>query len=208
MMLLVQASNGRPILGLADQSRVIFDSAAHDAFNESRDYRAMLEFGLSQTGKTLDDLNMIAVDIGPGGLGVTRTSVSFCNALGFSRGIRVIGIPAVDLLGFEAGKATSKTATSKTAVVLRRAARPNVHFGIVEIDNGAPKTTHFAYYTEEKALKHLENLDDFSIVGNVQLSDTLVPAGNTAQLDTMRELALILRAQARDAVFPIVEDLS
>lgn len=198
-MLLIQASNGAPILGLADDKTILWRSDEIPAFEGSRDYGGMLEAGLAALSKQPADLSGIAVDIGPGGLGVTRTAVSFCNALAFGLGLHVIPLPAFDLLGH----ALSKTGHDRVAL-LRRAGRPFVHFAVFE--HG--ELSHYEHCDEDFAIQQIKKRQISHIGGNLQRDDLPEPLLNTAPLETLRERAFDSRRNARPAVYPIVEDLT
>jgi len=125
LTLLLQSSHGDPMVALGRDGDVLFDSSADPQFDQSRDLRVMLEAGLAAVGAHVSDISKIGCDIGPGGLGVTRTAASFANALSYARDLPLYPIRAFDLLGAEfGGKAP--------LVILRRAGRPFVHFGLFE----------------------------------------------------------------------------
>ncbi|AJE46203.1 hypothetical protein [Celeribacter indicus] len=199
LVLLLQASNGVPSLGLGRDGSVVFDSARIPALDGSRDYRALLDTGLSACGATLPELTLIACDTGPGGLGVTRTAAAFANGLGFALGLPVLSIPAFEALGAELDDGTTPVA------LLRRAARPHVHFGLYR----AGKLEHYEHCLEEKAREQLGKLDDYVLAGNVAVEGAPPPATNRASMATLLRLALTAPQPAPGArAHPIVEVLT
>ncbi|WP_417250019.1 hypothetical protein [Celeribacter sp.] len=198
LTLLLQTSNGVPALALARGAEIVFDSSNRPEFDGSRDYRAMLETGLAACDSSLDTLTRIAADIGPGGLGVTRTGVAFANALGFALGLGVIAVPAFEMLGHAVADQERPT------VLMRRAARPYVHFGIWQ----AGKLVNYEHCEQVNAFEAAQSLDKFNYVGTV-LDDALpTPLFNTAPMGAMADFVAQLPDPAPDArAYPIVEVL-
>ncbi|SFK06470.1 hypothetical protein [Celeribacter neptunius] len=204
--LLLQASNGVPALALGRGDAIIFDSSTVEALAGSRDYRMLLETGLSEIGAELNDLSLIACDIGPGGLGVTRTAAAFANALGFALSLPILALPAFKLLGAEV--AGHSNGSAKPVAILRRAARPHVHFGIYEPDATGGKLVHYEHCLEKSALEQIQNMDDYDLAGNIEVEGHASPVTNMAAMETMLKLALAAPTPAPEArAWPIVEVL-
>lgn len=201
LTLLIQASNGVPALALGRGAEIVFDSSTHEALVGSRDYRMLLETGLAEIGAELSELTLIACDIGPGGLGVTRTAAAFANGLGFARAVPVLALPAFEMLGAEVAK-------DKPVAILRRAARPHVHFGIYATDDGRGKLVLYEHCTEANALDQLSDMEDFDLAGNIEVDGHVAPVTNMASMQTMLRLALAAPKPGPDArAWPIVEVL-
>ncbi|ATG49461.1 hypothetical protein CEW89_18890 [Celeribacter ethanolicus] len=197
LTLLIQASSGVPSLALGRGDAIVFDSAAVEALSGSRDYRLILETGLGTTGADLSDITRIACDIGPGGLGVTRTAAAFANALGFARRIPVLALPAFELLGAE-------VARDKPVAILRRAARPHVHFGVYADE----KLALYEHCTEASALDQLSDMEDYDLAGNIEVAGHAAPVTNKATMTCMLRRALAAPLPGLDArAWPIVEVL-
>lgn len=200
MILLLQSSHGMPILALGQAGKILFDSRDHAEFDGSRDHRAMLEAGLAATQIDLPDITQISTDIGPGGLGVTRTCAAFANALGFAIKRPVGSIAAFDLLG-----RSVDLDDGKPVVILRKAGRPFVHFGIYQ--NG--KLTHYEHCEQEIATTALQKLDHPHIAGNIPVEGFDAPLGNAGDMTVM--LNMVESGPAPDLnnrAIPIVEVLS
>ena len=199
LILLLQTSNGVPVMGLASGEDIVFDSATDEALLGSRDYRMVLETGLGRIGAQLRDITEIYVDIGPGGLGVTRTGVAFANALGFAIGVPTTGLPAFEMLG-----AHASCQDGTPVVILRKAARPFVHFGIFH----ARKLAQYEHCERGFALDQIKKLDKYNLVGNVDIDDAMQPSTNTTSMTTMLKVAKSHRKPEPNArAYPIVEVL-
>lgn len=197
--LLIQASNGVPVLALARDGAIRFDSSAIDSLAGSRDYRLMLETGLAEIGATLDEITRVGCDIGPGGLGVTRTAAAFANGLGFTLGLPIYALPAFALLGMEASDGQTPVA------LLRRAGRPYVHFGIYRDGTLA----HYEHCLEETALEKLAELDKYRLAGNIPVEGAEPPKTNTAEMTTLLTFVDAAPEPAANArAYPIVEVLT
>jgi Inactive homolog of metal-dependent proteases, putative molecular chaperone len=197
LTLLIQASNGVPSLALGRGDEIVFDSAAEETLSGSRDYRLMLETGLAAIGSDLSEITLIACDIGPGGLGVTRTAAAFANGLGFARSIPVLPLPAFELLGAE-------VARDKPVAILRRAARPHVHFGIY----ADGKLALYEHCTEQNTLDQLSDMEDYDLAGNIEVAGHGAPVTNKATMGTMLRLALSAPTPGPESrAWPIVEVL-
>ncbi|MBU2868913.1 hypothetical protein [Pacificibacter marinus] len=195
---LLQTSNGVPVLGLARGDEIVFDSATDESLIGSRNYRMVLETGLDRLSATLGDIKQIFVDIGPGGLGVTRTGVAFANALGFSLGLPTTGLPAFELLGAE------MALDGVPVVILRKAAKPFVHFGMFE--NGM--LAHYEHCERDIALDMIAKLDKYRIAGNVVDDGLKSPEANVASMGTMLKVARSKALPASNTrAYPIVEVL-
>ncbi|GAA3852907.1 hypothetical protein [Celeribacter arenosi] len=198
LTLLLQVSNGAPILALAEGENIRFDTRSDPAFEDNRDYRAMLEAGLRTLGAAVGDLEILASDIGPGGLGATRTGAAFVNALGYALSKPVIGLPAFELLG-----RTVWTGKGPVAI-LRKAARPFVHFGIFENN----ELVRYEYCERDTALDAVKNLSNVDIAGNVPLDGYPAPLTNVADMGVMAKMAMHAPGLPSDArARPIVETL-
>jgi tRNA threonylcarbamoyladenosine biosynthesis protein TsaB len=127
MSLLLQNSAGQMAVGLGEGDQLIFDSSLDAGLVGLRNVQAHVQAGLDQSGKTMSDVDCVFVDIGPGGLGATRTTVAFANALGFAASIPVIGLHAFELIGRHVS-----AGGLRPVVCIRPAARPNYYIGKFE----------------------------------------------------------------------------
>jgi tRNA threonylcarbamoyladenosine biosynthesis protein TsaB len=82
---------------------------------------------LAETGRTLTDIDLVAVNIGPGGLSATRCGVSFTNALAFALGRPILGIDHLTLLG-----ARARALGPAPVVCLKRAANAHAYVGLYD----------------------------------------------------------------------------
>lgn len=203
-VLLLQSSSGNLAVGFGQDGALVHDSSGDAELARSRDIRRALTQGFEATGLGLTDFTRICVDIGPGGLGATRTSVAFANALGFAQGVPVIGVPAFELLGFHAARATGRPVR-----IARRAARPNLFLGRYA-DGGLES---FDYVTETAAAEAIATEPaPIALAGNMPFAHAgteLTPLTNAAPmqdfLDLVRSPAYLERDDQSAA--PITENL-
>jgi len=109
MKLFLQTSSGQPSLVLWE-NRVVFEVN----YGQMRrlDYGTELGKALESAGRALADISEIIVDIGPGRLGSTRTAVAFANGLGYARGLPIVPINSLIMLGAYAEATHSKPCLS------------------------------------------------------------------------------------------------
>ncbi|MBV9761928.1 MAG: tRNA (adenosine(37)-N6)-threonylcarbamoyltransferase complex dimerization subunit type 1 TsaB [Acidobacteriaceae bacterium] len=151
MLLVIETSSDPFQIALGAKSGVLFDSRHAIELSESRDLARALVTGLKQLGASTNDLNGIALDIGPGGLSYIRSGVSFANALAFSLHIPIYAFNSFQIMGSEARQRTSLPvlcgigAASGLAYValVNDASLVNVRFGllssaIAELSKGLP----------------------------------------------------------------------
>ncbi len=124
MKLFLQTSSGQPSLVLWE-NRVVFE--ANYGQMQRLDYGAELRAALETAGRALADITEIIVDIGPGRLGSTRTAVAFANGLAYARGLPIVPLNSIIMLG-----AYAEATHSKPCLVLRSAARKQYHWGLVQ----------------------------------------------------------------------------
>ncbi len=104
LMLVIDTSQRPFNVVLGQGSACIFDSLAGSAIADKRDLSAMVEEALRQSGRAVEDIRAVAVNIGPGALGSVRSSVSFANALGYSLGVPVYPVTSFELMGYAAAE--------------------------------------------------------------------------------------------------------
>ena len=207
--LLMQNSAGLMSIGLADGDQLLFDSLVDVDLAGSRNVEAYVRAAFSQSGKTIADVGCVFVDIGPGGLGATRSTVAFANALGFANSISVIGIHAFELIGYEVAKLTKKP-----VVCIRPAARPNHYMALY--DKGT--LSHFSFVdTDTVQLFVRGHQHTASFAGKFSFSEVLeakegpwpAPVANSASMPSFLVVALEkYKTGARTTrVYPISENL-
>jgi tRNA threonylcarbamoyladenosine biosynthesis protein TsaB len=175
-----------------------------------RNVQAHVQAGLDQSGKAMSDVGCVFVDIGPGGLGATRTTVAFANALGFAASIPVIGLHAFELIGRHVS-----AGGERPVVCIRPAARPNYYIGKVE----AGVLSQFQF-TDVEAVKEFvrahRDIADFAgkftfpNIENAPDETWPVSQGNSASMECFLALGLekYQTSPRSTRVFPISENLS
>ena len=100
LLLGIETSSLRYAVVVGRDGQVLFDSG--DEAEPPSDLAGLVERGLAAVGAGRHDIDAIAVDIGPGGLGAVRAGVSFANALAYALMRPVHPVTAFELIGFEA----------------------------------------------------------------------------------------------------------
>jgi tRNA threonylcarbamoyladenosine biosynthesis protein TsaB len=86
---------------------------------------------VADLGARFRDIEVIAVDTGPGGLSSIRSAVAYANGLAFSLGVRVFPVTSLELMAIAAEGATGAKATAADPVLsLKRAQGGNVYAGL------------------------------------------------------------------------------
>ena len=210
MSLLLQNSAGQMAVGLGEGDQLVFDSSLDTGLVGLRNVQAHVQAGLDQSGKSMSDVDCVFVDIGPGGLGATRTTVAFANALGFAASIPVIGLHAFELIGRHVS-----VGGVRPVVCIRPAARPNYYIGKFEF--GVLSYFKFADVdaVKEFVRAHREIADfagKFAFPNGENASDETWPVsqGNSASMDCFLALGLEKYQTSTHSarVFPISENLS
>jgi len=100
LLLGIETSSLRYAVVVGQDGQVLFDSG--DEAEPPSDLAGLVERGLAAVGAERHDIDAIAVDIGPGGLGAVRAGVSFANALAYALARPIYPVTAFELIGFEA----------------------------------------------------------------------------------------------------------
>jgi len=207
--LLLQNSAGQMSVGLAVGDNLLFDSAADVDLAGSLSVEAYVSAALTYSKKMIDDVGCVFVDIGPGGLGATRTTAAFANALGFAKKIPVIGVHAFELIGFHVAQSVQKA-----VVCIRPAARPNYYIALY--DQGAISYFRFVDADVVKSFirKHQDTASfagkfSFTEVAGVQEAAWPVPVANSASMASFLVVALgkYNNGARTTRVYPISENL-
>lgn len=85
---------------------------------------------IADGGRTVADLDRLAVDVGPGNLASVRAGIAYVNAVAFARGIPVVGLDALALL-----------TTDEPTLALRLAGGTSVYAALTRAD-GTVATRH------------------------------------------------------------------
>ena len=207
--LLLQNSAGQMSVGLAQGENLLFDSNVDVDLAGSRNVEAYVSAAFTHSGKMISDVGCVFVDIGPGGLGTTRTTAAFANALGFAKTIPVIGIHAFELIGFHVAQSTQKA-----VVCIRPAARPNYYMALY--DQGALSGFSFvdvdAVQSFVRRHQHTASFaGKFSFVEAVGAKEGAwpVPVANSASMTSFLAVALnkYNSGACTTRVYPISENL-
>ena len=207
--LLLQNSSGEMSVGVASGKKLLFDSNLDIELAGSRNVGLHVKSALENSNKIVADLNFVFVDIGPGGLGATRTTAAFANALGFARKIPVIGINAFELLGDHL-----ESIERKPVVCVRPAAKPNYYVGLYKNQN----LTDFSFLGVEKVQAFIRQYEDTAaFAGKFLFNATTEPIEKSWPSPVVNKASMVsfLRVALRKyqlgirtmQVFPITETL-
>ena len=207
--LLLQNSSGVMSVGLASGKKLLFDSVSDIDLAGSRNIELYVKAALRNSNKKISDLDCIFVDIGPGGLGATRTTAAFANALGFARKIPVIGINAFELIG-----AYVENLEQKPVVCIRPAARPNYYMALYK----GQTLTDFSFSDVDEVKSFIRKYQDiaafagkFSFTTSIDLPEESWPSAiaNTTSMASFLRVALWKHKLGirTTQVFPITETL-
>lgn len=104
LILCIETSSDRFSVVFGRGGRVLFDSSLDPLQAVSKDLPYLVGCGLTATGQRLDEIGIIAVDVGPGNLGSVRTGVAFANGLAFSLNKPLCALNAFELIGHDAAQ--------------------------------------------------------------------------------------------------------
>ena len=208
--LLLQNSAGLMSIGLADGDQLLFDSTIDVDLAGSRNVETYVSAAFTHSGKDIADVDCVFVDIGPGGLGATRTTVAFANALGFANVIPVIGINAFELIGYDVAQLTKKS-----VVCIRPAAKPNYYMALYDqgilsefsfVDTAVAK----AFVRCHQATAEFAGKFFFTAVDGFPEAAWPVPSINSASIASFLGVALdkYVEGVRSTRVYPISENLS
>lgn len=99
MILFIETSTSIFNIALADDQQVLFSSADTPAFQRERNIASLVKIGLEKIGKQKADIQLIAVNSGPGGTNSIRSGVAFANSLGYSLKIPVTYYNSFEAIG-------------------------------------------------------------------------------------------------------------
>lgn len=103
LTLALETSSGRFAVAIGRGDDVIYNSLNDSETGPERDLAWAVRRALEQAGATTADLSLLAVDIGPGGLGSVRGGVTFANALSFALNLPVAAFNYFEIVAGEAG---------------------------------------------------------------------------------------------------------
>lgn len=206
LSLFLQNSSGQLTVGVASDDTLLFDSGQDETLATSRDILAHLSAARAGIGQDIDSISEVFVDVGPGGLGSTRTTAAFANALGYAKGIPVIGINAFALIGFHAARNTDKP-----VICIRHAARPHFYVGRYQ----AGQLHDFAFLEKDTVLGWIERYKDTAVfAGKYKFgsddADTIpISVANAASMQSFLLCArnVAMAKQQTTRVYPITENL-
>lgn len=103
LTLALETSSGRFAVAVGRGDQVLYNTLADSETGPERDLAWAVRRALAQAGAAPADLSLLAVDIGPGGLGSVRGGVTFANALAFALTLPIAAFNYFEIVAQEAG---------------------------------------------------------------------------------------------------------
>ncbi|MEJ2868753.1 L-threonylcarbamoyladenylate synthase [Actinomycetospora sp. OC33-EN08] len=98
LTLAVETSSRTYGVALLDGDTVLAQATADRSDPGFVDVGVLAGSVIAEAGRTVADLDRLAVDVGPGNLASVRAGIAYVNAVAFARGIPVVGLDALALL--------------------------------------------------------------------------------------------------------------
>ena len=89
---------------LLDDDRVLARASADRSDPGFVDVGVLAGGVIRDAGRTVADLDRLAVDVGPGNLASVRAGIAYVNAVAFARGVPVVALDSLSLLTAQAGR--------------------------------------------------------------------------------------------------------
>lgn len=106
LLLAVESSSNEYRVVLGREGEAIFDSAVNNCELPFRTLGALLECGLETVGARANEINGVAINVGPGSLTFVRAGISFVNALAFSLNVKIYPFNWFEIIAEQARAAT------------------------------------------------------------------------------------------------------
>jgi tRNA A37 threonylcarbamoyladenosine modification protein TsaB len=107
LLLAIETSSDEFRIVFGREGRLIFDSAGDCGGVPPRDLAGLVSCGLGSVDARVDEIDGVALNVGPGGLSYVRAGVSFVNALAYSLGISIHPFNYFEIVAEEARKLTA-----------------------------------------------------------------------------------------------------
>ena len=126
LLLAVESSSNEYRIVLGRDGEAIFDSTGNNCDLPFRTLGALLECGLEAVGARANEINGVAINVGPGSLTFVRAGISFVNALAFS-----LNVSIYPFNWFEIIAAQTREATELPVVCAVPASNDNAYVGLI-----------------------------------------------------------------------------
>ena len=126
LFLAVESSSNEYRVVLGRDGEAIFDSAVNKCDLPFRTLGALLECGLEAVGAHANEIDGVAINVGPGSLTFVRAGISFVNALAFS-----LNVSIYPFNWFEIIAAQTREATELPVVCAVPASNDNAYVGLI-----------------------------------------------------------------------------
>src|ERR1044071_9883455 len=98
MLLALDTSTAQMGLAIYDGSQIISEYAWRSALRHTVELAPAIFESLKRCGRTMEDIQALAVALGPGSFTSLRVGLSLAKGLALSRHVPLIGIPTLDIL--------------------------------------------------------------------------------------------------------------
>jgi tRNA threonylcarbamoyl adenosine modification protein YeaZ len=157
LALVVETSSSPFGVVIGTERFCLFDSITDASLHDCRNISYLVELGLSVTNKSVNEIDFVAVNIGPGGLSSVRSGVAFANALAFGLRIPVCPFTSFELIGYEVWQKYGLP-----IICTARATKGNAYIGLYNNN----KITNLRFGLLENIIQELaDEMDDFVVAG-------------------------------------------
>jgi tRNA threonylcarbamoyladenosine biosynthesis protein TsaB len=98
MLLAVDTSTAQVGLAAIDGNRVVFESVWYSVQHHTIELAPALREMLQRAGFSIEDLEAVAVAIGPGSFTALRVGLALTKGLAVARNLPIVGVPTLDVL--------------------------------------------------------------------------------------------------------------
>ena len=126
LLLAIESSSNEYRVVLGRDGEAIFDSAANRCDVPFRTLSALLECGLEALGAQANEIEGIAINVGPGSLTFVRAGISFVNALAFSLNVNIYPFNWFEIIAEQ-----THAATKLPVVAAVPASNDNAYVGLL-----------------------------------------------------------------------------
>ncbi len=98
MLLALDTSTRRIGVALYDAAQVLFETMWTSNFHHTVELAPAVQRALRHAGRSMDDVQAVAVAVGPGSFTSLRSGLAFAKGLALARSLPLIGVPSLDFL--------------------------------------------------------------------------------------------------------------
>jgi tRNA threonylcarbamoyladenosine biosynthesis protein TsaB len=126
LLLAIESSSNVYRVVIGRDREVVFDSAAGDCESSLQTLGGLLSCGLETLNAQANEIEGVAINVGPGSLTVVRAGISFVNALAFSLQVNIYPFNWFEIIARQ-----TKNATNLPVLAAVPAANDNAYVGLI-----------------------------------------------------------------------------